>query len=88
MNVLYFQGLDFVFLLAFVIGFLALQRLAFVKEEGVVTEEIDAEHLAQELATEIKGIASVAGLRRLRTWPIPLGQAGGRANSNKKSKGQ
>ena len=71
-SVLHFQGLDFVFFLAFVIGLFALYRLPFIKEQGTVTEKLDIEHVARELTREVKGIASIAGLRSLATSPITL----------------
>ncbi len=71
-NVVDLRGLDFVFLLAFLLGMLALHRLPFVKEEGDITEHLDVEHVAGTLTAELKSVASIAGLRRMVFWPVTL----------------
>ncbi|MDP3064536.1 MAG: MFS transporter, partial [Chloroflexota bacterium] len=69
-NILNFQGLDFVFLLAALLAGFALHRLAFVKEEGAATERLGIEQVAHELTREVKDVTSIGGLRNLVTFPI------------------
>jgi MFS family permease len=77
-NVLNFQGLDFVFLLAVVFVAFSLHRLAFVREEGTITEKLDVEHVVHEMSREVKSLTSVGGIRMLMTFPFTLTTLAGR----------
>ena len=65
-----FRALDFVFLLACVVGFFALNRLASVKEEGEVTEAEVRDELLDEVVSSFRSVTSVAGVRRLAFFPV------------------
>lgn len=64
------KGLDFLFIIAFLIGLYSLYRLARVKEEGEVTERIVAYELAAEVAQQMKNLSTVGGLRQLTSFPL------------------
>ncbi len=71
-NIVNLQGLDFVFLMAVVLAAFALHRLAFVREQGAITERLGVEQVAQELTREVKGLTSIGGWRSMATFPITL----------------
>ncbi len=64
------QGLDFVFLLAFILGLYSLQRLRSVTEEGEASEREVMDELIQEMATPLRSLSTVAGVRRLMYLPL------------------
>ena len=66
------EGLDFVFLIAFIVGLYAIHRLLAVKEEGEVEEEIVVQELYAEVRKAVANISNVAGLRHLTYFPYAV----------------
>jgi len=64
-------GLDFLFVVATLIGVYALHRLLAVEEAGEMEEDARA-LLYQELRRSFSTVSSVAGLRRLTSFPHAL----------------
>ena len=65
-----FRALDFLFGLAFLVGFYSLNWLARVKEEGAVTEGKIMEGLMSEVVMPFRTLSSAAGIRRLANMPV------------------
>lgn len=63
------RGLDFVFLIAFALGVLAMQRLIRVKEEGEVEEEIIRQALFSEMLKMVQNVSTVPGVRHITNFP-------------------
>ncbi len=63
------RGLDFVFLIAFVLGVLAMQRLYHVREEGEVEEEVIRQALFSEMRKMVQQVSTVAGVRHITNFP-------------------
>ena len=75
------SGLDFIFLIAFVLGLYALHRLLSVREKGTVKEsEVRQEALA-EMARNLRQISTVAGIRQIFISPFTLMRNGGNRNT-------
>ena len=66
------RGLDFLFIISFILGLYALHRLLAVKEEGEVKEEIVRTHLFAEVRRSVQQVSSVAGIRYLTYFPYGL----------------
>ncbi|MDA0746703.1 MAG: MFS transporter [bacterium] len=81
-----FRALDFLFGIAFVVGFYALNRLARVKEEGEMTEEKVMDELVNEVIMPFRTLSSVAGIRRLAAMPVHALWKGLRRDKNNSSK--
>lgn len=64
------RALDFVFLIAFVIGVYSLTRLARVREDGEVAERAILEEIVDEVVLPFRTISSVEGFRRLTFLPL------------------
>lgn len=64
------RALDFIFALAAVLGFLSLNRLVRVVEEGEVTEGKIVDALVNEVVMPFRSVSSVAGIRRLAVMPV------------------
>ncbi len=65
-------GLDFVFLIAFLLGLYALHRLLSVREKGAIKEsEVRQEALA-ELVRNLRQISTVAGIKQVFVSPFTL----------------
>lgn len=64
------QQWDFFFALAFVIGLYSLHRLAMVKEEGEVEENIVARELYTEIRSQVRILSSIEGLRQMISFPF------------------
>jgi MFS family permease len=60
-----FKGLDFLFLLAFLVGLFSIYRLALVRETGEVKEEILRQELFLEIRRDLRSFSTAYGLRRL-----------------------
>lgn len=56
-----FQQWDFFFAMAFIIGLYALQRLAMIKEQGEVEENL----VIQELFAEVRTLSSFEGIKQM-----------------------
>ena len=65
-----FRALDFLFALAFLIGFYALSRLGQVVEHGEVEESEVVEELLSEMAMPLRSFSAAAGIRRLAVIPV------------------
>lgn len=63
------RGLDFLFVLAFVLGLYALHRLLAVREEGEVEERIVVQEFYGEVRKFARSVSNVAGLRTLSYFP-------------------
>ena len=63
------MGLDFIFLIAFVLGLYALHRLIAVREEGEVEETIVTSELFAEVRKAMRHVSNVAGLRTFTHFP-------------------
>ncbi|HUU62516.1 MAG TPA: MFS transporter [Dehalococcoidia bacterium] len=64
------RGLDFLFVIAFIIGLYSLHRLASIKEEGEVTERIVINELTAEVMQQMKSLSTVGGLRQFTSFPL------------------
>jgi MFS family permease len=69
---MYLRGLDFVFLIAFVMGTYSMHRLLAVREEGEVQEEIVVRELYAEVRKLTLSISNVPGVRQLTHFPYAL----------------
>ncbi|HOZ47337.1 MAG TPA: MFS transporter [Candidatus Hydrogenedentes bacterium] len=67
-----FQGLDFVFLIAFVLGLYSLHRLLSVREKGDVDETIVRQAVLVEMGRAIRQVSTVAGVREVLVFPSSL----------------
>ncbi|MBL7077502.1 MAG: MFS transporter [Kiritimatiellae bacterium] len=65
-----FRALDFVFLIAFVVGMFALRKLTAVKEEGEVPQEKVLGELLDQVFLPFKTVSSVEGLRNRVAQPV------------------
>jgi hypothetical protein len=66
------QQWDFFFVLAFLIGLYSIHRLALVKEQGEVEEEIVFEELMTEVKGQVRIFSSVEGLRQMFNFPFGI----------------
>jgi len=66
------RGLDFLFIIAFIIGLYSIHRLASITEEGEVTERIVVNELNAEVMQQMKSLSTVGGLRQLTSLPLYL----------------
>ena len=67
-----FQQWDFFFALAFILGLYALHRLAMVKEDGEVEENIIVQELCTEVRTQVRILSSVEGVKQMISFPISV----------------
>lgn len=68
--ILNFKGLDFLFLLTFIVGIYAIHRLALVNEEGSVDRKDVIDDLTEAVITPLKSLSIVAGAQRIAIMPI------------------
>lgn len=66
------KGLDFLFLLAFVVGLYAMHRLLTVREEGEVEEAVVKQALLMEMRRMVRQVSTVAGVRQLTYFPYAM----------------
>ena len=64
------RALDFLFILAFIVGCIARGLLAKVKEEGEVEDEQIIDELIIEMTNPLRSVSSLVGLRRVVNLPI------------------
>jgi MFS family permease len=62
-------GLDFLFIISFLIGFHAIYRLAKVQEQGEVEEAVVLNELRSAVRKGVRNLSNVAGLRDLFYFP-------------------
>ena len=67
-----FKALDFLFGLAFLVGFVALNRLSRVTEEGQVTEGDVVDELVSEVVSPLRSLSTFAGGRFLTLLPLHM----------------
>jgi len=63
------QGLDFIFIIAFLLGLHSLHRLLTVKETGEVEQGVFATEFRLEVRKAVKNISNVAGMRDMFYFP-------------------
>ncbi|MFC2138918.1 MFS transporter [Bacteroidota bacterium] len=68
--ILSFRGLEFLFLLTFLIGIYAIHRLALVKEYGEVEKRKVIDELTESIVLPLKSISVVEGIQRMAIMPI------------------
>ncbi len=71
-SALSFQGTDFVFVLAFLVGLYAIHRLLAVSESGSVSERIVITELYQETRHALRSVANVGGIRHMTYFPYAV----------------
>ena len=64
------QGWDFFFLLAFVLGMVALYRLAYVNEQGEVTDKTLVEEIVLDIQREMRSLSTITALRAAINVPV------------------
>jgi MFS family permease len=72
------RGLDFLFLITFILGLYALHRLALVQEEGSVGERVVLDELREEIFDSVRSVASFSSLRQVVTFPLTSVQSASR----------
>jgi hypothetical protein len=70
LNTLDLQQWDFFFAIAFILGLISLQRLAYVKEQGEVEEKVLMGEIITEMRREFKTLSTVSGLRSMIYFPL------------------
>ena len=65
-----FKALDFVFLIAFMVGMFALRKLAAVREEGEVPHDRVVNELIDQVFLPFRAVSSVEGLRNRVAQPV------------------
>lgn len=66
------RSLDFLFILAGILGLYAMRRLRDVREEGETKESVVAEEFYGEVRKAVRHISNVAGLRHLTYFPYEV----------------
>ena len=66
------SGLDFLFVVAVLLGLYSLHRLLAVREVGAVEEGAAVAELYGEMRRAVRNVSNVAGLRRLSSFPYLL----------------
>jgi len=79
------RGLDFLFVISFVLGLYAVHRLLAVKEQGEVEEKVVMTELYSQVRKTAREVSSVVGLRQLTAFPYVIlretvGRLGGRGD--------
>ncbi len=67
-----FRGLDFLFLIAFVMGLYAMHRLLSVREEGEVKESVVRQAFFAEMARTVRQVSTAAGVRQTISAPFTI----------------
>lgn len=87
------RGLDFLFIISFILGLYAVHRLLAVKEQGEVEESVVVTELYAEVRKAVRHVSTVEGLRQLTLFPyarlkqLLLGKRGGRPDAGAGSDG-
>lgn len=69
-NALNLQALDFLFLFAFLVGFLSIHLISRVKEQGEVTEKEIITQLFAEVSGPVRFVSTIPGIRHLIDLPF------------------
>ena len=64
------QGWDFFFLFSFLLGLVALYRLAYVQERGEVNEQSLVDEIKLDIQREMRNLSTVTGLRAVINLPV------------------
>ena len=64
------QGWDFFFLFSFLLGLVAVYRLAYVQEQGEVTDQSLIDEIKLDIQREMRNLSSVTGLRAAINFPV------------------
>jgi MFS family permease len=64
------EGLDFLFVIAAVIGLYSVYRLHLVREKGEVKERIIITELTAEVMQQMRSLSTIGGLRQLTSLPL------------------
>ena len=64
------QGWDFFFLFSFLLGLVALYRLAYVQESGEVNEQSLVDEIKLDIQREMRNLSTVTGLRAVINLPV------------------
>ena len=64
------QQWDFFFAMAFIIGLYALHRLAMVKEQGEVEENIVIQEFFMEVRSHVRTLSSFDGVKQMVSFPF------------------
>jgi len=67
-----FRGIDFLFILAFILGFFSLHRLAIIKEQGEVKNKVVLRELFLEIGKSMKNLSIVGGFRSIFLNPFHI----------------
>lgn len=70
MYALNIKALDFLFVIAFVVGLFSIRRLARVHEEGNVDDQELKQEFLSEVSMPFRAIASIPGVRHLVALPV------------------
>jgi len=66
------SGLDFLFILSFIVGLYAMHRLSLIKEEGEVEEGVVMTEFYGEVRRGVSHVSNVPGLRQLTGFPYGM----------------
>lgn len=72
MQTLSFQGMDFAFLLSFLIGLYSIHRLVLVVEEGEMGTGVVFQQLLSEVKRPLLNFTTVGGFREMVQFPFSL----------------
>ena len=75
------SGLDFIFLVAFVLGLYAIHRLLSVREKGTVKESVVRQEALAEMGRNLRQVSTVAGIRQIVVAPFAVLRNGGSRNA-------
>lgn len=64
------QGWDFFFLFSFLLGLIAIYRLAYVQERGEVTEKSLIDEIRLDIQREMRNLSTITGLRSAINFPV------------------
>lgn len=67
-----FQGMDFAFFLAFLVGIYSIHRLALVVEEGEIRKGIVFQNLLSEVKRPLLNFTTIGGFREMVQYPLSL----------------
>ncbi len=65
-----FRGLDFIFIIAFVLGIYSVHRLLAVREEGEVQNQVIRQAFLGEVQRMVRQVSTIAGMRQIIVFPF------------------
>jgi len=66
------QGLDFLFVLAFVAGVYALHRLVVIQEQGEVERDVVVTHFYAQTRRTFRDVSNIESLRMMTSFPFAM----------------